>query len=272
MVIAPLLNKVTCGVQQGSTLGPLLFLVYINDLQGAFSKSIIHYFADDTNLLFPAKKLGSTEFVVNLEPKLNDIKTELIIFRSPGKNLPREPDIRINNYKLKLHNHVKYLGILIDEVLSWNKQIESICMKLARANDILSKLCYVVPKDISISVYYSLFFTHLIYSCLVRSYSRKSNIDCLIKLQKRCIRIINFSDFDSHTDPQYSELNLLKVNDISGLNKLLFMFDFIKENIPEDLKRLFILCKSVYLYETCSSQMFHIPKGKTSIWCEHFKL
>ena len=60
---------------------------------------------------------------------LNETKTELIIFRSPRKNLPREPDIRINNYKLKLDSHVKYLGILIDEVLSWNKQIESICMK-----------------------------------------------------------------------------------------------------------------------------------------------
>ena len=110
---------------------------------------------------------------------------------------------------LKVHSHVKYLGILIDEVLSWNKQTESICMKLARANGILSKLRYFEPKDSCISVYYSLFYTHLIYGCLVWSYSRKSNIDRLIKLQKRCI--INFSDFDSHTDSQYSELKLLKV-------------------------------------------------------------
>ena len=99
---------------------------------------------------------------------------------------------------------------------------------------------------------------------MVWSYSRKSNIDRLIKLQKRCIRTINFSDFDSHTDPQYSELKLLKVNDISSFSKLLFMFDFINENIPEDLKRLFIFNKSLHSCETRSSQMFHIPKGKTS--------
>ena len=84
-----------------------------------------------------------------------------------------------------------------------------------------------------------------------------------MKLQKRCILIINFSEFSSHTDPQYSELKLLKVNDLF-LSKLLFMFDFIKENIPEDLKRLFSFNKSVHLYEAPSSQMFHIPKGKTS--------
>ena len=106
-------------------------------------------------------------------------------------------------------------------------------MKLSRANGILSKLCYFVPRDICIPVCYSLFYTHLIYGCLVWSYSRKSNIDRLIKLQNRCIRVIDFSDFDSHTDPQYSELKLIKVNDIFSLSKLLFMFDFIKENIQK---------------------------------------
>ena len=140
-------------------------------------------------------------------------------------------------------------------------------MKLSRANGMLSKLCYFVPKDICIPVYYSLFYTHLIYGCLVWSYSRKSNIDRLIKLQNRCIRVIDFSDFDSHTDPQYSELKLVKVNDVFSLSKLLFMFDFIKGNIPEDLKTLFIFNKSVHSYETLLSlleceKIFHIPKGK----------
>ena len=118
-----------------------------------------------------------------------------------------------------MHSYVKYLGILIDEVLPWNKQIESICMKLARASSLLSKLRYFLPKEICISVYYSLFYIHLIYGCLVWSYSRKSNIDRLMKLQERSIRIINFSDFDSYTDPEYFELKLLKVNDIFSLNK-----------------------------------------------------
>ena len=165
-----------------------------------------------------------------------------------------------------MHSHVKYLRKLIDEILSWNKQIESIYKKLARANGILwlLKLCYFVPKNICISVSY-LFYTHLIYGYLFWSWScsRKSNIDRLIKLRKRCI---NISDFDPHTDPQYSELNLLKVNDIFLLSKLLFMFDFIKENISEDLKRLLIFNKSVHSYETRSSKMFHISKGKTSLF------
>ena len=78
----------------------------------------------------------------------------------------------------------------------------------------------------------------ILYSCYLRLFRlvlfQKNNIDRLIKLQKRCIGIINFSDINFHTDLQYSELKLLKVNDIFSLSKLLFMFDFIKENIPED--------------------------------------
>ena len=114
------------------------------------------------------------------------------------------------NHKLKLHSHFKYLGILINDVLSWNKQIESICMKPARANCILSKLRFFVSKDILISVHYSLFYAHLIYGCLVWSYSGKNNIDRIIKLQKSCIRIINFSVFNSNADPLFPEL-LLRV-------------------------------------------------------------
>ena len=81
-------------------------------------------------------------------------------------------------------------------------------------------------------------------------------------MQKRCIPRINFYDFSYDTDPQNSELKRLKVNDISSLSKLLFMFNF-KENIPEDLKTLIIFTKSVHSYENRSSQMFHIPKEKT---------
>ena len=80
--------------------------------------------------------------------------------------------------------------MLIDEVLSWNKQIDDICTKLARANGILSKLRYFVPTKTCVSVYFSLFYSYVLYGFFVWSYLTQRNIDGIIKLQKRYIRII----------------------------------------------------------------------------------
>ena len=114
-------KNILCGVPQGSTQVPLLFLVDINDLQSVFSSKIIHSSADDTNLLFPSKKRETIESVKNPELKMlvqwlrsnktsfNESKTETIVFRYPLKKLFCDPDIRIDDYKHKLHQLVKYL-------------------------------------------------------------------------------------------------------------------------------------------------------------------
>lgn len=93
-------ESVLCGVPQGSTLGPLLFIIYINDLNKLLKKCIVHHFADDTNLIFASKKIATIETVMNFELKLlsswlksnklslNTSKTEFIVFHSPRKKVP----------------------------------------------------------------------------------------------------------------------------------------------------------------------------------------
>ena len=81
-----------------------------------------------------------------------------------------------------MHSHINYLGILIGEVLFWIKQIDNTCTKLARTNVILSKLRHFVPKKICVSVYLSLFYSHVLYGCLAWSYSSQRNIGRIIKL------------------------------------------------------------------------------------------
>ena len=101
---------------------------------------------------------------------------------------------------------------------------------------------------------------------MVWSYSNQRNIDRIIKSQKQCIHIITYSEFTEHTGPLFSELKLLKVKDIFSLTKLFLIFDFINENIPEELKTIFVINRSIHSYQTCSSLAFHIPKAKTSIF------
>ena len=110
-----------------------------------------------------------------------------------------------------------------------------------------------------------LFYFHILYDRLVWSYSAQGNIDrIIIKLQKRCIRIITYTEFTEHTSRIFSELKLLKVKDIVLLTKLLYMFSFINENVSAELNTILAINRSIHSYETRSSMVFHTPKTKTS--------
>ena len=142
----------TCEVPQGSPLGPLLFILYINDLHFSMKQSSTSHFADDTCISFSATKIKTLETVLNNDLRtltdwlqanrlsLNADKSKLIIFKSKQKRITYTFSIKLNGSKLIPTDNVKYLGLYIDQNLSFDFQVNQLSKKLSRTNGILSKL------------------------------------------------------------------------------------------------------------------------------------
>ena len=269
------LKLIKCGVPQGSNLGPLLFLIYINDITSIFEQCNVWLFADDTHLNFSSKKISTIETVMNYELKhfvtwlkanklsLNEEKTQMVLFQSLNTP-PGNITIKINKYKLNCSDFFKYLGVMIDKNLSWNYHIEHLCQKLSQAIGILSRVRNYVPIESRISIYYSIFFSYLTYGCLVWQFTTQSNISKLVLLQKRCIRVMTFSPFLEHTSNLFKELKLLTVEDIFKENILVFFYKIDKGSPPLSIIEMFDNLSFTHKYETRSVKFsFRLPKVNT---------
>ena len=145
------LVEINCNVPQGSVLGPLLFLLYINDLNQAIKFCKAHHFADDTNLLYLGKSIKKLNKLVNIDLKnllywlnankisLNVKKTELVIFKSKQKQFDGEIKLKLSHKRLFPTDSVKYLGDKIDGNLPWKSHIDYLSVKLSRANALIFK-------------------------------------------------------------------------------------------------------------------------------------
>ena len=173
-------------VPQGSVLGPLLFLVYINDLHLCIQNSITYHFADDTNFLCIGKSLKKIQKKVNSDLKklvswllankisLNKTKTELIIFRKPRDPIPIDHKFKLNGLKLTVSKYIKYLGVYLDDTLSGQYHCALLINKLARSNAMLSKARHFVPIDKLISIYFAIFSSHMTYGCQIWGLNKSS--------------------------------------------------------------------------------------------------
>ena len=169
-------NNLMYGVPQGSFLGPLLFILFINDMHKSVEFTSVHHFGDETNLILTDKSMKKINKQTNRDLKLvvqwiranrlslNTSKTKLVVFKYKNKIITKHLNFRISGQKIKPSLQVKYLGIILQDDLHWNSHLTKLRKQLSRSIGLLSKVRYYVPKHLLRTIYHSIFNSHLIYA------------------------------------------------------------------------------------------------------------
>ena len=181
-------------------MGPILFLIYINDIQNAASLSIL-CFADDTTASYSSNDMYNLFNYMNTELEamnhwfianklcLNVKKTKYIIFRpNNAHSIPQDLEIKINGQSVeRIGNNTtnktfKFLGIHIDENITWKSHINYICSKISHSNYVINKVKNILPKPCLLTLYQSIVQCHINYG--IHLWGSSSTVDRVTKLQK----------------------------------------------------------------------------------------
>ena len=160
---------------------------------------------------------------------LNTSKTEIVLFRSKRKTITKKLNFRISGQNIPISKSVKYLGVMLNENLSWDSHMAYILPKLNRGLGLLSKIRYYVPKFLLRTIYFCLFNSHLIYASQIWA-QQKTILQKLQILQNKALRIINFKPHDTAANELFFSNKILKISDYLKLLNCLFVKDVLTEN------------------------------------------
>ena len=234
-------SNISCGVPQGSILGPLLFIMYMNDLiyMSNFSNMILY--ADDTNIIFSHPDLNqliyranneldiiSTWFKVN-KLCLNTEKSNYMIFKNRFSNRTYDDlDIVIDGNRILRVRSTKFLGVTVDDCLTWNNHTINVANLVSKYSGILFRLKKFLHVDTLISLYKTLVLPHIMYCNLIWADKNNCNLVTVHRKQKRIIRLCTNANYLEHSPPLFALLDTLTVFDLHKLSVGKFVYKFKK--------------------------------------------
>ena len=249
-------RDITCGVPQGSVLGPKLFILYINDMQRV--SKLLHFvlFADDTNIFCQGDDLKQLQNDVSREMgklkiwfdrnklSLNLSKTKTMLFGNHKSD--QQVKIKINGVEIENVTEFKFLGVTIDDKITWKAHIKHIQSKISRSTGIIGRMKrFLEPKILRI-LYCSLVLPYLQYCAGIWGCNYKTTLRPVIMAQKRALRVIHKVNFIEHTNALFLQSKLLKFVDLVQFERAQVMYKATAGVLPPNIQKLFSVRESNY--------------------------
>jgi len=284
-------KTIVCGIPQGSILGPLLFLLYINDLPDCLKSTTPCMYADDTQ--FSSASHDIDELITNLNSDLTNVrkwlntnklqmhpsKTKLMFIGSQHNinNLNKEPlkisQIAINNKPVTRTVEQKCLGVLIDEKLNWEKHIEMICKKASMGISAMRRIKPYVSRNTLDAAYKALVQPHFEYCSPLWDNCGKMLKDKLQRFQSRAARILLGAGYDMRSADVLDALGWKTLNEKRNYAKAILMFKVIHGYTAPELELNFIrrsIKQNTYKLRNCATDL-SLPTPKREFLKKSFK-
>ena len=258
------------GVPQGSILGPLLFLLYTNDIAESSPLFDFYLFADDNAIVLSDTDIKRLEHTLNTELihvsnwlianklSLNVGKSNVLLFRRSNKQPPPPINITINGLPVDEKEHAKYLGIIIDNKLTFKKHIDHVKSRLVKGCAILTMVRHYVPKQILINTYNAHIQPHIDYGLPVWGYTHKTHTLPVERQQRKAVRIMNFmKKRDDDPYPLFKPNHLLRFDESLKLSSAKLLWKADNHLLPPTVNSIF--------NKSRKDNSFHVPYRRINL-------